>query len=325
MKISIAGTGKIVEEVLQMLKYEFEGRITVTGIFSRENSVEHAIYLCQEYAPNGFVYTDYDRMIQEAEADFVYIANANHVHFEYAMKAMNAGKNVIVEKPIAVDRVETEQLIDTAIQRCVYCLPAFSLLYMPLFRKISELLPSLGTIRMIQANYAQYSSRYDRYLNGEITPVFNPEIAGGCLRDLNIYNLCFCIGLFGPPRTIHFLKNLGYNGVDTSGTLVMHYPTSVAVISASKDSDGHNYGCIQGEKGYIDIKGSVSIIEEFTLYIRGEEPVTFRAGEGRHRLSYEFEEFLRLIEDRAKCKIVIPYVTRVSQEIAIALERMIEI
>ena len=43
MKISIAGTGKIVEEVLKMLQHEFAGRIEVTGIFSREKSVEHAI------------------------------------------------------------------------------------------------------------------------------------------------------------------------------------------------------------------------------------------------------------------------------------------
>ena len=66
MKISIAGTGKIVEEVLKMLQHEFAGRIEVTGIYSREKSVEHAIDLCQAYAPTGFVYTDYARMLQEA-------------------------------------------------------------------------------------------------------------------------------------------------------------------------------------------------------------------------------------------------------------------
>ena len=169
MKISIAGTGKIAEEVMRMLHEEFAGKIEVTGIFAREHSVEHAIDLCQAYAPTGYVYTDYHRMLQEAEADFVYIANANHVHHEYAMQAMMAGKNVIVEKPIAVNRVQTEELIDTAIQRCVYCLPAFSLLYMPLFRQLQEVLPKIGKVRMIHCNFAQRSSRYDRYLKGELT------------------------------------------------------------------------------------------------------------------------------------------------------------
>ena len=324
MKISIAGTGKIAEEVMRMLHEEFAGKIEVTGIYAREQSVEHAIDLCQAYAPTGFVYTDYQRMLQEAEADYVYIANANHVHHEYAMRAMLAGKNVIVEKPIAVDRVQTEELIDTAIQRCVYCLPAFSLLYMPMFRRLQEFLSKLGTIRMVHCNYAQRSSRYDRYLKGELTPVFDPAMAGGTLADLNIYNLCFAIALFGPPRTIRYDCNRGYNGIDTSGTLLCHYPTSLAVLSASKDSDGLSYGCIQGENGYIEVHGSVSILDSFTVHLKGQEPMTYKSETGRHRLSYEFQEFLNLIENRQECHIVIPYVTRIMQEIAIAQERMIQ-
>ena len=323
MKISIAGTGKIAEEVMRMLHEEFAGEIEVTGIYAREQSVEHAIDLCQAYAQTGFVYTDYERMLQEAEADFVYIANANHVHHEYAMQAMKAGRNVIVEKPIAVDRVQTEELIDTAIQRCVYCLPAYSLLYMPMFRKLQEFVPKLGTIRMLHCNYAQRSSRYDRYLNGELTPVFDPAMAGGTLADLNVYNLCFAIALFGPPRTVRYECNRGFNGIDTSGTLLCHYPTSLAVLSASKDSDGLSYGCIQGEEGYIEVHGSVSILASFTVHLRGQEPVTFKSETGHHRLSYEFREFLSLIENRQECHIVIPYLTRIMQEIAIAQERMI--
>ena len=209
MKISIAGTGKIAEEVMRMLHKDFSGKITVTGIYAREQSVEHAIDLCQTYAPSGFVYTDYGRMLQEADANFVYIANANHVHHEYAMQAMQAGKNVIIEKPIAVNRVQTEELIDTAIQRCVYCLPAFTLLYMPLFRKLQEVLPQIGKVKMIHCNYAQRSSRYDRYLKGELTPVFDPAMAGGTLADLNVYNLCFTIALFCPPRTNRYDFNRG--------------------------------------------------------------------------------------------------------------------
>lgn len=324
MKISIAGTGKIAEEVMRMLHKDFLNKIEVTGIYAREHSIKHAIDLCQTYAPTGFVFTDYQRMLNEAEADFVYIANANHVHHEYAMQAMLAGKDVIIEKPIAVDRVQTEELIDTAIQRCVYCLPAFSLLYMPLFTQIQKLLPQLGTIRMVHCNYAQRSSRYDRYLNGELTPVFDPAMAGGTLADLNIYNLCFTIGLFGPPRTIRYDCNRGFNGIDTSGVLLCHYPTSVAVLSASKDSNGLSYGCIQGENGYIEVHGSVSILDSFTLYLNGKEPVTFKSENGFHRLGYEFREFLALIENRQECHIVIPYVTRVMQEIAIAQERMIQ-
>lgn len=322
MKISIAGTGKIAEEVMRMLHEDFCGEIEVTGIYARPKSTERAIDLCMAYAPTGFVFTDYDRMLREAEADFVYVANANHVHHDFAMKAMLAGKNVIVEKPVAADRAETEELIDTAIQRCVYCLPAFSLLYMPLFRRLQEVLPRLGTVRMVHCNYAQRSSRYDRYLRGELTPVFDPAMAGGTLADLNVYNLCFAIALFGPPRTVSYACNRGYNGIDTSGTLLCHYPSALAVLSASKDSDGLSFGCIQGENGYIEVHGPVSVMDSFTLHLNGQEPETFRSEANRHRLNYEFREFLALAEKRSECHIVVPYVTRIMQEIAIAQERI---
>jgi putative ABC transport system permease protein len=101
-------------------------------------------------------------MLQEAEADYVYVANANHVHHEYALKAMQSGHNVLVEKPITVTRVEMEELIDCAIQHCVYCLPAFSLLYNPLYRQLQQVVQELGTPRMVMGHYAQRSSRYDR-------------------------------------------------------------------------------------------------------------------------------------------------------------------
>ena len=176
---------------------------------------------------------------------------------------------------------------------------------------------------MIHCNFAQRSSRYDRYLRGELTPVFDPAMAGGTLADLNVYNLCFMIALFGPPRTVRYECNRGFNGIDTSGTLLCHYPTSIATLSASKDSNGLSYGCIQGENGYIEVHGSVSILDSFTLHLNGKEPITYKSDSSRHRLSYEFQEFLALIENRQECHIVIPYVTRIMQEIAIAQERMI--
>ena len=305
-----------------MLHSEFDGKIEVTGIYAREQSVEHAIDLCMAYAPNGFVYTDYDRMLKEAETDFVYIANANHVHHDFALRAMQAGHNVLVEKPITATRVEMEQLIDCSLQRCVFCLPAFSLLYNPLLRQLQEVLPSLGTPRMVMAHYAQRSSRYDRYLQGEVTPVFSPEMAGGCMMDINIYNLCFAIALFGPPRTITYTANRGFNGIDLSGTLTCHYPTSVATLSGSKDSDGLSHGCIQCEDGWIEIPGPVSTMREFTVHKPGQEDEHVLLGEEHHRLWWEFEEARRLIEDQQNCHITVPYVTRIAQEIAIALERM---
>lgn len=309
------------EEVLGMLWQDFRETVEVTGIFAREKSVEHAIDLCMAYAPNGFVYTDYGRMLQEAEADFVYIANANHVHYDYARRALMAGRSVIVEKPLTQTRAEAEALYDLAIERTLYCLPAFSLLYMPLFEELRSKLPLLGTVRIVECNYSQYSSRYDRYLQGVMTPAFDPAQGGGALMDINIYNLCFTIALFGPPRTVQFTRNLGYNGIDTSGTLTLQYPTFVASLTGAKDCDGPSHGIIQGEKGYIMVDGPVSTMRQFTLCLRGQEPQVFKAPEGPHRLSYEFQAFQTLADNHPASSLSIPYLSRTALEIAIAVEK----
>lgn len=322
MKLSIAGTGKIVGEVMEMLHRDFAGSIEVTGIFARSQSVERAIDLCMAYAPTGFVYTDYDRMLAEAEADFVYIANANHVHHHYALRAMQAGRNVIVEKPLTVTRAEAEELYDEAMLRGVVCLPAFSLIYMPLFQQLNEAVRQLGTIRIVDCNYSQYSSRYDRYLQGELTPAFDPQCAGGALMDLNIYNLCFCIALFGPPRTTRYTANLGFNGIDTSGVLTLQYPSFVATLTAAKDSDGLSHGAIQGERGWIEVEGPVSTLRAFTLHLRGQEPQRFEADLQRHRLAYEFEAFAQFADHRAESSLNIPWLSRVALEIAAAVDKL---
>ena len=321
MKLSIVGTGKIVGEVLQMLHRDFQREVTVTGIYARQQSVEHAIDLCMAYAPTGFVYTDYAQMLSEAEADFVYIANANHVHYPYALQAIQTGHSVIVEKPLTVTREETEALYDAAMLHGVLCLPAFSLLYMPLFEALTKAVGQLGTVHLVECNYSQYSSRYDRYLQGDVAPAFDPACAGGSLMDFNIYNLCFTIALFGPARTVRYSPNLGFNGIDTSGVLTLQSPDFVASLIGAKDCDGPSHGIIQGERGYIEVHGPVSLMKSFTLHLRGQAPQTFTSDDGRHRLSYEFEAFRHHADERASSPLNIPYLSRVALEVAIAVEK----
>lgn len=319
MKFSIVGTGKIMEEVMKMLHHDFAGQIKVTSVFARERSVERARELMSEFFPLGHVYTDYSRMLQEDEADFVYIANANHVHYDYAMRAVQAGRSVIVEKPLTVTGEETERLFNAAQLHGVLCLPAFSLLYMPLFGQLAQAVREIGPVRIVECNYSQYSSRYDRYLQGEITPVFDPACAGGALMDINIYNLCFCVALFGSPCSVNYLPNLGFNGIDTSGTLILRYPSFVASLTGAKDSAGASHGCIQGEKGYIEVDSSVSVMKSFTLHLNGQQPRTFHSEE-RHRLSFEFEAFRQLADNRAESSLDISFLSRVAKEVAKAVD-----
>ena len=184
MKLAILGTGFIVHEgALPALQSVPE--IEVTAIFARPHSKEKADALAVKYAIPQ-VYTDYDELLSSTDVDFVYVGLTNSVHYEYAKKALMSGKHIIMEKPFASTVAEVEELRDLALARHLYMFEAVTLLHTPNFQAIRETLPKLGKIKAVQANYSQYSSRYDKYLSGVVQPAFDPELSGGALYDINI-------------------------------------------------------------------------------------------------------------------------------------------
>ena len=69
--------------------------------------------------------------------------------------------------------------------------------YLPNFEILKESLGKIGKIKLVQGNFSQYSSRYDAFLRGEMPNIFNPDFAGGCLMDINFYNVYLNVALFG--------------------------------------------------------------------------------------------------------------------------------
>ena len=176
-------------------------------------------------------------------------------------------------------------------------------------------LPKLGKIRMMLANYSQYSSRYDSYLAGEVSHTFDLEYLGGALRDINVYNIHYAVALFGIPEAVRYYPNHGFNGIDTSGTLVMEYDGFSAVCTGAKDSDSPCFVSIQGEKGYMRIDGKPNVASNLTTVFVDEpqkelvrdaagamvRPTIceeFVPGEVHHRMTGEFRDFARIIDEK---------------------------
>ena len=212
MKISIVGTGMIATEVISLLKTEVKG-IEITSIFSHSN--EEKAELIAKMNHIGRIYTDYAQLLKEDKADFVYIALVNNAHYEFTRMALEAGRNVIVEKPFTLTVAEAEELATMARERKLYLFEAISPLHTPNFRMVKDSLKKIAPIHFVQCNFSQYSSKYERYLQGDIAPAFNPDLGGGALNDLNVYNINIVIGLFGHPTATQYFANRGHNGIDT--------------------------------------------------------------------------------------------------------------
>ena len=287
MKISIVGTGMIATEVISLLKTEVKG-IEITSIFSHSN--EEKAELLAKMNHIGRIYTDYAQLLKEDKADFVYIALVNNAHYEFTRMALEAGRNVIVEKPFTLTVAEAEELATMARERKLYLFEAISPLHTPNFRMVKDSLKKIAPIHFVQCNFSQYSSKYERYLQGDIAPAFNPDLGGGALNDLNVYNINIVIGLFGQPTATQYFANRGHNGIDTSGVMVLSYPTMTATCTAAKDSSSPSFILIQGEKGWIHIPtpanefGSVEIMKQGKL-------TSYRRNAYESRLAHEFMDF----------------------------------
>ena len=295
MKLAILGTGFIVQEgALKALKDVPE--IETVAIFALPRSRETAESLAKQNSIPK-VFTDYDELLADSEIEFVYIGLINSVHYEYTKRALLEGKNIIVEKPFASTAAEVAELCELAVQKNLYVFEAVTLLHLPNFNAIKNELPKIGRIRAVTANYSQYSNRYDKYLRGEVLPVFDPQRSGGALYDINIYNVNLIVGLFGAPVEVNYMANIGFNGVDTSGILVMRYADFIATALGAKDSESPGFALIQGEKGWIKVIGAPNELKSFEIYLRETGNVKkFELNRYDFRMVHEFKAFAQIYQ-----------------------------
>lgn len=293
MKLLIAGSGKIVQDWLTITPELPE--IELSGITATEHSRERMKEMAKKYHI-GKVYTDYDQALADTNADTVYVAVINSLHYEFTKKALEAGKNVICEKPFTVNIDEFNELKDLALKKDLVLIEAITNQYLPNFKLLKKKLPELGKIRIVTMNYSQYSSRYDDFKKGIVQPVFDPAKAGGALMDLNVYNIHLMVGLFGMPKQVKYLANV-QRGVDTSGILILDYGDFKAVTIAAKDVGAPVTSTIEGEKMSVVIDGPTNTFPAFDTYHNSKKLGHFNENDHEHRMYDEFVEFSKIIDE----------------------------
>lgn len=291
IKVATIGSGFIVDWFLNAVSQN-DG-IECVAMYSRHES--HAQPLASQYHIDK-IYTNLEEMLQQPNIDFVYIASPNSLHAPQALQCLKANKHVIVEKPFASNVKEFEEVVDYAKKHRLYVFEAIVTLHMPNYLTLKNRLSELGTIKMVQCNFSQYSSKYDKFKAGELPNVFNPAFSGGALADISIYNLHFTIGLFGMPNNVHYFANKHPNGIDTSGVCILEYDGFHAVCVGAKDTRSKCLAQIQGEKGYALVESETSRVGQCKLIInQQEEDVTIPQND--IALYYEVKEFVHIFEN----------------------------
>lgn len=320
MKLALLGTGMIVTEVLPVLK-EIKG-IDLVAVMSTPRSIEKAKALAGQYGMAQAT-SDYEEILGNPEVDTIYVGTPNSTHYDYARQALLAGKHVICEKPFTLRASELEDLVALAKERELILLEAITNQYLGNFHFIKEHLDQLGDLKIVNCNYSQYSSRYDAFKRGEIAPAFNPELGGGALRDLNIYNIHLIVGLFGQPQSVQYLPNMERN-IDTSGMLIMDYGHFKAVAIGAKDCSAEIRSTFQGDKGSIELIGPTNSMPQVSLTLNGQATQTVDQNSPHHRMHDEFLAFEEIIakKDYARAQVMLEHSRAVMAVLGQAVESM---
>ena len=260
------GSGSIVHTILDQVNVT-DG-IRLTAVYSRTE--EKGRQVAAEYGADR-VYTDLDAFLADEEMNTVYIASPNLLHYEQTRKALLAGKHVICEKPFCTKADQARELTALAKEKRLFLADAVPTAYLPNLEVLKRELPKVGKVRLVLGNYSQYSSRYDLVLQGEVPNVFNPEYGGGCLMDINFYNVYLNAALFGKPLSSVYYPNRRGELADTSGVLIMQYDGFVSSSAGAKDTWGVNYFQIEGEKGHIYIRDGSNGLAEIRVVTKDSE------------------------------------------------------
>lgn len=250
IRFGFVGTGRISDWVL---KGAFlDPRFKLEAVCSR--SKERADAFAARYGVKK-TFTDIKEMASCPTVDAIYIGTPNATHKDLAIKAMNCGKAVLCEKPMASNAAEVREMTAAAKANGVLLMEAMISTLNPNFKEAVRFIDEIAPIRHWSSAFCQYSARYEKLLAGEVTNVFNPAMAGGAIMDIGVYTIYPMVRLFGKPESLtasmRTIPLPDGSLTDVSGSIQFSYPGMHASVIYSKTDDSFLPTEIAGEKGNI--------------------------------------------------------------------------
>ncbi|ELB7605285.1 Gfo/Idh/MocA family protein [Vibrio parahaemolyticus] len=289
-KLAVIGTNWIsqqfVEAAIQTKQF------CLKAVYSRD--IEKARLFGTPYDADTY-YDSLETLGQDADIDAVYVASPNSLHAPQAIQMLKAGKHVICEKPMASNYALAQQMFVCAEENNVVLFEAFMSPYTPNFQVLKESLPSIAPLRHATISYCQYSSRYQKYLNGENPNTFNPAFSNGSIMDIGYYCVGSAIELFGEPNSVQASAHVLPSGVDGCGSVTLAYDGFNVNLLHSKVSDSLIPSEFQGEQGsvLVDMIATGRGVERI---LRGEEKETLTLPQTENHMFYEAEAFAKQLK-----------------------------
>lgn len=260
----LLSTAKINRALIKPLRASKRTRLL--GVASRSQSS------ADEYAREWKIpraYGSYESMLADPEIDIVYNSLPNHLHEEWTVKALRAGKHVLCEKPLALTVEEVDRIIAASSETGKVAAEAFMYRHHAQTLKIKELVDSnlIGQIQLIKGAFTFTLNREGNYR-------FIKEYGGGSLWDVGCYPISFARMVVGEePVEVFGSQVIGPGGSDDSFYGQMRFGNGVHVqFDCGFKSTFRSYVEIVGTEGVINIPAPFKPAKKSEIFIsRGEK------------------------------------------------------
>lgn len=268
----VAGTGGIANSFatdFARLDEGDGGRIVAVGSRAQESADTFA-------AAHGIAraHGSYDDLAADPEIDAIYVAGLHPVHAPQAVQFMDAGKHVLVEKPLALNVAEVDRMIAAAEANERFLMEAMWMRFNPthveVMRRIHD--GAIGEVRRIIADFS-FALPFDPGHR-----LLDPEKGGGGLLDLGIYPLSLAWWALGPPDDIETAGHLSATGVDDELSMFCRWSSGAcALLTSSVRLPGTLEARIEGTEGFV----------EFPFPAHASASVVLQRGAEREEISIE--------------------------------------
>ncbi len=233
------------------------------------------------------VYDSYQKLLDDPRIEVVYISLANHQHLEWVTKSLEAGKHVLCEKPLGLNALETQRMIDCA-QRCNRLLvEAVWTRWHPRFKRIVEVISSgeIGEPLTIDSQFTFKSEMTENYR-------LDPASGGGALLDIGCYQANMWVALMNGAKDLtinNVERKIGPTKIDltTEVRATINNKTKVHLLS-SFDFDAPQKLKIEGSSGSISTENG----EAFSTW---REPSSLRVNDRVEDFA-EVDAFVEMIQ-----------------------------
>lgn len=238
----------------------------------------------------------YQALFEDPDVDVVYIATVNSVHHEHAVRALDAGQNVVVEKPLALNAALARDIASRAEAAGRFCMEGMWMRMHPLIRRARELVAA-GVVGDVLGVHAELSSAHPYVPSDRL---FDPVAGGGALLDLGVYTAHFAWLFLGAPDDIAAASTYAANGVDDGIAMQWMYAGGrFAQLSASFRGPGGMGGIVVGTTGSLHLGPRLNRPRQLSVQAGKAEPVTETVDSPGNGFGPEIAEVSRRIRNGA--------------------------